>query len=64
MLICLIISIVKFWASHKLAVSVKSGGYGTAGWAINGDVIIDLKLLDDVEIEEPGLWSPVVGVDA
>lgn len=62
MLICLIISIVKFCASHKLAVSVKSGGYGTAGWAINGDVIIDLKLLDDVEIEEPGIDGKYVAL--
>lgn len=33
--------------------SIKAGGYGTAGWAINGDIIIDLSKLQDLQIEAP-----------
>lgn len=33
--------------------SVKAGGYGTAGWAIGGDVIIDMSKLVGVNIEPP-----------
>ena len=32
---------------------MKAGGYGTAGWAIGGDVIIDLSQLTDIDIEPP-----------
>ncbi|KAF7982994.1 hypothetical protein HWV62_24606 [Athelia sp. TMB] len=40
-------------AKHHLSPSVKSGGYGTAGWAIGGDIIIDLSRLESMEIEPP-----------
>ena len=33
--------------------SVKAGGYGTAGWSIGGDIIIDLSKLIEVDIEAP-----------
>ena len=33
--------------------SVKAGGYGTAGWAIGGDIIIDVSKLIEVDIEAP-----------
>ena len=33
--------------------SIKAGGYGTAGWAIGGDIIIDLSKLVEVDIEAP-----------
>ena len=33
--------------------SVKAGGYGTAGWAIGGDIIIDVSKLVEVDIEAP-----------
>lgn len=33
--------------------SVKAGGYGTAGWAIGGDIIIDVSKLIEVDIEVP-----------
>jgi hypothetical protein len=32
---------------------VKAGGYGTAGWAINGDIIIDLSKIVEIDIEPP-----------
>ena len=33
--------------------SVKAGGYGTAGWSIGGDIIIDVSKLIEVDIEVP-----------
>ncbi|THH18318.1 hypothetical protein EW146_g2635 [Bondarzewia mesenterica] len=45
--------ILLFCSKHALSLSVKAGGYGTGGWAINGDIIIDLSSIDDVDIEPP-----------
>lgn len=45
--------IVLFCAKHSLSPSIKAGGYGTAGWAIGGDIIIDLSKMVDVDIEPP-----------
>lgn len=45
-----------------MALSVKSGGYGTAGWAINGDIVIDLQILKGVDIEEPRLDGSYIGL--
>lgn len=45
--------IVRFCAKHSLSPSVKAGGYGTAGWAIGGDIIVDLSKLVEVDIEPP-----------
>ncbi|KIJ51254.1 hypothetical protein M422DRAFT_776541 [Sphaerobolus stellatus SS14] len=45
--------IVKFCSSHSLAISVKGGGLGTHGQAVQGDVIIDLSLLNNIAIEPP-----------
>jgi FAD/FMN-containing dehydrogenase len=42
--------IVKFCNEKGLTLSVKAGGYGTAGWAINGAIIIDLSSIDDLHI--------------
>lgn len=42
-----------FCQNHKLSPSVKAGGYGTAGWAIGGDIIIELSKLTEVDIEPP-----------
>lgn len=41
---------------------MKSGGYGTAGWAINGDIVIDLQMLKGVDIEEPRSDGSYVGL--
>ncbi|KAI0302441.1 hypothetical protein B0F90DRAFT_1714787 [Multifurca ochricompacta] len=45
--------IIIFCIKHGLSPSVKAGGYGTAGWAINGDIIIDLSRIQDIDIEPP-----------
>ncbi|KJA28830.1 hypothetical protein HYPSUDRAFT_176759 [Hypholoma sublateritium FD-334 SS-4] len=45
--------IVLFCGKHSLSPSVKAGGYGTAGWAIGGDIIIDLSKLVEIDIEVP-----------
>jgi len=45
--------IVLFCNKHALSPSVKAGGYGTGGWAINGDIIIDLSRIHDIDIEPP-----------
>lgn len=42
-----------FCTKYNLSPSVKAGGYGTAGWAIGGDIIIDLSKLVEVDIEPP-----------
>ncbi len=45
--------IIIFCNKHGLSPSVKAGGYGTGGWAINGDVVIDLSKIQDIDIEPP-----------
>ncbi|KAJ4471539.1 hypothetical protein J3R30DRAFT_3737465 [Lentinula aciculospora] len=45
--------IILFCRKHAFSPSVKAGGFGTAGWAVGGDVIIDLNKLVDVDIESP-----------
>lgn len=44
---------IKFCNTHGLLPSVKAGGYGTGGWAINGDIVIDLSKIQDIDIEPP-----------
>lgn len=46
-------AIVQYCAEHNLSPSVRAGGYGIAGWAVAGDVIIDLSMLKEVDIEAP-----------
>jgi hypothetical protein len=46
--------VILFCNKHSLSLSVKAGGYGTGGWAIGGDVIIDLCKITDADIEPPG----------
>ncbi|KAJ6631384.1 hypothetical protein B0H10DRAFT_1772978 [Mycena sp. CBHHK59/15] len=45
--------IILFCSKYSLSPSVKAGGYGTAGWAIGGDIIIDVSKLVEVDIEAP-----------
>ncbi|KAJ3758077.1 hypothetical protein EV360DRAFT_44718 [Lentinula raphanica] len=45
--------IILFCRSHSFSPSVKAGGFGTAGWAVGGDVIIDLSRISDADIETP-----------
>jgi hypothetical protein len=42
-----------FCNKHGLSPSIKAGGYGTGGWAINGDVVINLSKIQDIDIEAP-----------
>lgn len=46
-------TVVKFCAAHRLSPSIKSGGFATAGWAIQGEVVIDTSLMDDVKLVVP-----------
>ncbi|KAJ1025224.1 hypothetical protein NDA16_002728 [Ustilago loliicola] len=46
-------AVVKFCATHDLSPSIKSGGFATAGWAIQGEVVIDTGLMDDVKLVVP-----------
>ncbi|KAJ3555387.1 hypothetical protein NM688_g2606 [Phlebia brevispora] len=46
-------TIVKFCVKHSLSPSVRAGGYGIAGWAVAGDVVIDMSLIKDIDIEPP-----------
>ncbi|KAF8434316.1 hypothetical protein L210DRAFT_3553604 [Boletus edulis BED1] len=45
--------IITFCQRHTLSVSIKAGGYGTAGWAVGGDIIVDLSRIVHAEIEAP-----------
>jgi hypothetical protein len=38
---------------HSPYPSIKAGGYGTAGCAINGDIIVDLGGLIGIDVEPP-----------
>ncbi|KZP18370.1 hypothetical protein FIBSPDRAFT_792011 [Athelia psychrophila] len=40
-------------AKHSLSPSIKSGGFGTAGWAVGGDIIIDMSRIEGIDIEPP-----------
>lgn len=50
---------VKFCAEHRISPSVKSGGFATAGWSIQGEVVIDTSLMDDVKLVVPKHRSTV-----
>lgn len=45
--------IILFCRKHSFSASIKAGGYGTAGWAVGGDIIIDLCKINDIDIEPP-----------
>ncbi|TCD69583.1 hypothetical protein EIP91_007005 [Steccherinum ochraceum] len=46
-------AIVRFCSQHQLSPSVKAGGYGIAGWAVAGDIVVDMSMIKDVDIEAP-----------
>ncbi|QRV84318.1 FAD-binding domain protein [Ceratobasidium sp. AG-Ba] len=50
--------VVKFCTKHDLSISAKSGGYGTHGWSVEGDVILDMRLVAQITMERPGTASP------
>ncbi|OAX37778.1 hypothetical protein K503DRAFT_866620 [Rhizopogon vinicolor AM-OR11-026] len=45
--------VILFCTKHSFSASIKAGGYGTAGWAVGGDIIIDLCNINDIDIESP-----------
>ena len=46
-------TIIKFCNKNKLSPSVRAGGYGIAGWAVAGDIVIDMSLIKVIDIEPP-----------
>ncbi|KAF8557909.1 hypothetical protein OG21DRAFT_1434413 [Imleria badia] len=44
---------IVFCQKHSRSISIKAGGYGTAGWAVGGDIILDLSKIVQAEIEPP-----------
>ncbi|KAF8829497.1 hypothetical protein HHX47_DHR3000880 [Lentinula edodes] len=47
---------------HAFSPSVKAGGFGTAGWAVGGEVIIDLSRIGDVDVEPPNEKSSYTSI--
>ncbi|KAH9983185.1 hypothetical protein BJV77DRAFT_966954 [Russula vinacea] len=45
--------VIIFCGKHGLSLSVTTCEYGTDGWAIDGDVVIDLSKIQDIDIEPP-----------
>lgn len=54
-------ALVKFCATHRLSPSIKSGGFATAGWAIQGEVVIDTSLMHDIKLVVPNSIPSRVG---
>ncbi|KAI0645074.1 hypothetical protein C8Q79DRAFT_969531 [Trametes meyenii] len=44
---------VKFCSKYGFSPSVRAGGYGIAGWAVAGDIIVDMSMMTDIDIEPP-----------
>ncbi|KAF9011582.1 hypothetical protein BDZ89DRAFT_1077652 [Hymenopellis radicata] len=55
-------SIVTFCLKHSLSPSVKAGGFGVAGWAVGGDIVIDLCRIADTDIEVPAADGSYTGL--
>ncbi|KAJ3796222.1 hypothetical protein GGU11DRAFT_154862 [Lentinula aff. detonsa] len=54
--------IILFCRKHAFSPSVKAGGFGTAGWAVGGDIIIDLSKIADADIEPPNEESTFTSI--
>ena len=46
-------AVIKFCIANGLSPSVRAGGYGIAGWAVAGDIVVDMSLLREMSIEAP-----------
>ncbi|KAJ1019504.1 hypothetical protein NDA18_005986 [Ustilago nuda] len=57
-------ALVKFCATHRLSPSIKSGGFATAGWAIQDEVVIDTSLMHDIKLVVPNSIPSRVGAGA
>ena len=38
-------AVITFCRKHGISPSVRSGGYGIAGWAVAGDLVIDMSMI-------------------
>ncbi|KAJ3864737.1 hypothetical protein EV359DRAFT_72860 [Lentinula novae-zelandiae] len=54
--------IILFCRKHAFSPSVKAGGFGTAGWAVGGEVIVDLSRIGDVDVEPPNEESSYTSI--
>ncbi|KAK0532889.1 hypothetical protein OC835_003182 [Tilletia horrida] len=48
-----VVAILKFCNAHGLSPSIKSGGYATAGWSVQGDVVVDLSRMNAIDVLRP-----------
>ena len=46
-------AVIRFCRAHGLSPSVRAGGYGIAGWAVAGDVVVDMSMIRDIDLEPP-----------
>ncbi|GJE98185.1 hypothetical protein PsYK624_144070 [Phanerochaete sordida] len=46
-------AIVIFCAAKGLSPSIRAGGYGIAGWAVAGDIVVDMSLMREMAMEPP-----------
>ncbi|PIL33689.1 hypothetical protein GSI_04313 [Ganoderma sinense ZZ0214-1] len=46
-------AVIHFCRTYGLSPSVRAGGYGIAGWAVAGDVVVDMSMIRDIDIEPP-----------
>ena len=53
-----LLSLILFCRAHDLDLSIKAGGYGTHGWSVAGQIILDLSLMDSVRTALPPLLDP------
>lgn len=52
--------VVLFARRNQKSISVKSGGYNTAGWSVQGHIVIDLCSIDQIEVHTPEADGKVV----
>ncbi|SCV68319.1 BQ2448_440 [Microbotryum intermedium] len=45
-----IVTVVQFARRHGLSFSCKGGGFNVAGWAVQGNIILDLCRLDSIDV--------------
>lgn len=55
-------SVVLFAKQHALSLSVKGGGFNTAGWAVQGAIIVDLCEMDSIGIAVPEEGTGIINV--
>lgn len=43
-----VVKTIKFCVENKLSPSIRSGGFSTAGWSIQGDVVLDMRSMNKI----------------